>query len=150
MCVVLATQRVGVKAFCRSGSSSAWIMKLLEDARYVHRTYTTSWMPGWHVDCVVNHLNTDTTCCSNQHLLKFRSFNLFNVVVDDATLTKKDWIQKDYILTIIVYWDFVVQWKSQWSNFHTCDLQNMTLESPCIKPCIVTSSMYHKGFLSNE
>ena len=47
-CVVLATEQQpgGVKALCRSGSSSggsAWIMKLLEDAHaatYVVRTRT--------------------------------------------------------------------------------------------------------------
>ena len=80
--------QVAWKAFCRSGSSSAWIMKLLEDARYVHPTYMTSWMPGWHVDCAVTHLNSDATCFGNGHLLKFISFHLFNVVLDVATLTK--------------------------------------------------------------
>ena len=99
MYVALATQRVGgVKGFCRSGSSSAgaaWIMKLLEDARYVR----------------VCKLNATWTVVSTRcEIICWRQWSSSLVEFFPSIQWNRTgcWMLRVNILTIIVFCDSIV------------------------------------------
>ena len=109
------------------------------------RTHAMDILRIWQVEC-----QADTWTVLSLTLIQMQHAVRINISWNSGVFifknTAMNWKQRNYILTFIVYWDFIIQWKSQSSNFHTCDLHNMTLELPGIKQCIVTSSMSHQGF----
>ena len=155
-CVVLATEQQpgGVKALCRSGSSSAasaWIMKLLEDAHaatYVVRTrtrttyvcsttYTTSWIPGY-----TNGITRGLWCQSHEKICNSNSNIMVAMSITSimfswtATPIQQyiDFATMNQILKVNILTNFVTSaYGESLNDSHTCDLQNMTSRSPYIK-----------------